>query len=204
MSAQHHSNNHIDSIHADSVSTLIESSTEFFNILCQNIGENPTREGLLRTPERMAQSLCDMLNGYTISPKAALGSIFKDNVCDEMIILKKLPFYSICEHHLLPFFGTLSIAYIPNKSFVGISGLARLAEIFAHRLQIQEQLTAQIADSIMCELDPKGAIVVCEARHLCLEMRGNHKQSPIITSALRGNFKADSKTRAEFMQLIKD
>ena len=119
-----------------------------------------------------------------------------------MIVLKKLPFYSMCEHHLLPFFGFISIGYIPDSKLVGISGLARLAEVFTHRLQIQEQLTAQIANALMSELSPKGVMVVCEARHLCLEMRGKQRQSHIITSALRGLFKKDSKTRAEFMQLL--
>ncbi len=136
------------------------------------------------------------------SPKEALGSVFEDGVCDEMIMLKKLPFYSMCEHHLLPFFGFISIGYIPDSKLVGISGLARLAEVFTHRLQIQEQLTAQIANALMSELSPKGVMVVCEARHLCLEMRGKQRQSHIITSALRGLFKKDSKTRAEFMQLL--
>lgn len=175
----------------------------FFDTLCSHIGENPTREGLVHTPKRLTQSLADMLNGYDKSPKDALGEVFEDGVCDEMIVLKKLSFYSMCEHHLLPFFGTLSIGYIPQNKLVGISGLARLAEVFTHRLQIQERLTAEIADSLTQELQPKGAMVVCEARHLCLEMRGKQQQSYIITSALRGLFKKDSKTRSEFMQLIK-
>ncbi|WP_300449002.1 GTP cyclohydrolase I FolE [uncultured Helicobacter sp.] len=175
----------------------------FFGTLCSHIGENPARKGLVHTPKRLAQSLTDILNGYGKSPKDALGEVFEDGVCDEMIVLKKLSFYSMCEHHLLPFFGTLSIGYIPQNKLVGISGLARLAEVFTHRLQIQERLTAEIADSLTQELQPKGVMVVCEARHLCLEMRGKQQQSHIITSALRGLFKKDSKTRAEFMQLIK-
>lgn len=186
-------------------SSLLEQNTQlFFETLCQNVGENSNREGLLRTPERIAQSLSTMLNGYVQSPKEALGSIFEESTYDEMIVLKKLHFYSMCEHHLLPFFGYISIGYIPDKKFVGISGLARLVEVFTHRLQIQENLTAQIANAIESHLHPKGTMIVCEARHLCLEMRGQQPQSPIITSALRGLFKKDSRTRAEFMQLIKD
>lgn len=182
--------------------TLNKHSKAFFEALCKHIGENTAREGLQATPTRIAQGFSDMLDGYSKSPSDALGSVFEDGVCDEMIVLKKLPFYSLCEHHLLPFFGTISIGYIPATSFAGISALARLAEIFTHRLQIQERLTAEIANALETELKPKGVMVVCEARHLCLEMRGKQRQSHIITSALRGIFKKDSKTRAEFMQLI--
>ncbi|MCH5314250.1 MAG: GTP cyclohydrolase I FolE [Helicobacter sp.] len=188
-----------------SISTALEStSLAFFQSLCAHIGENPTREGLAHTSTRLAQSLLSLLDGYAKSPKDALRSTFEDNVCDEMIILKKLHFYSMCEHHILPFFGHISIGYIPDKKLVGISALARLVEVFSHRLQIQENLTAQIADAIYNELKPKGTMVVCEARHLCLEMRGQQPQSPIITSALRGLFKKDPRTRAEFMQLIQN
>ncbi len=141
----------------------------------------------LVTPKRIAKSFTEMLDGYAQSPKEALGSVFEDGVCDEMIMLKKLPFYSMCEHHLLPFFGFISIGYIPDSKLVGISGLARLAEVFTHRLQIQEQLTAQIANALMSELSPKGVIVVCEARHLCLEMRG--KQRHFLFNFLNKNAK---------------
>lgn len=182
---------------------LERQSVAFFTALCENIGENAKREGLKLTPKRIAKSFSECLSGYDKSAREALGSVFIDGACDEMIVLKQLPFYSICEHHLLPFFGRLSIGYIPNSRIVGISGLARLAEVFSQRLQIQEQLTAQIADALMDELKPKGVMVVCEARHLCLEMRGKQRQSEIITSALRGGFKKDPKTRAEFMQILK-
>ena len=162
--------------------TLEQSSKAFFKSLCAFVGEDSQREGMKGTPKRIAKSFTEMLDGYAQSPKEALGSVFEDGVCDEMIMLKKLPFYSMCEHHLLPFFGFISIGYIPDSKLVGISGLARLAEVFTHRLQIQEQLTAQIANALMSELSPKGVIVVCEARHLCLEMRGKQRQSHIITS----------------------
>lgn len=184
---------------------LLHECDSFFKALCAHIGEDATRDGIKLTPSRMAKSFSAILNGYAQSPKAALGDTFfddADGIYDEMIVLKKMPFYSMCEHHLLPFFGFLSVGYIPAKKLVGISGLARLAEVFTHRLQIQERLTGQIADSIYKELHPKGVMVVCEARHLCMEMRKSAQLSPIITSALRGRFKQDSKTRAEFMQLI--
>lgn len=184
--------------------TLEQLSQGFFKALCAKIGEDINREGLKTTPSRIATSFTQMLDGYTKSPKEALGSVFEEGAYDEMIVLKKLPFYSMCEHHLLPFFGTLSIGYIPNKHFAGISGLARLAEIFTHRLQIQERLCQEIAHAIEAELKPKGVMVVCEARHLCLEMRGEQRQSHIITSTLLGLFKRHSKTRFEFMQLIKE
>lgn len=193
-----------DSKHNQHTASLEQNAQSFFESLCQSVGENPMREGLLRTPQRISHAFSDMLSGYGKSPKEALGSIFEDGVCDEMIVLKKLHFYSMCEHHLLPFFGHISIGYIPDKKLVGISALARLVEIYTHRLQIQECLTAQIADALIAELKPKGAMIVCEARHLCLEMRGKERESFIITSALRGLFKKDSRTRAEFMQLIKD
>lgn len=184
---------------------MLEDDTEkFFKALCEQIGEDETREGLKHTAQRISQSYQALLNGYTQSPTEVLGSVFTQGACDEMIVLKKMPFYSMCEHHLLPFFGHISIGYLPDKKIAGISGLARVAEIFTHRLQIQENLTAQIADCLLHELMPKGVMVVCEARHLCLEMRGKQRQSSIITSALRGLFKKDSRTRTEFMQLIKD
>lgn len=181
---------------------LEQSAKVFFDALCRQIGEESQREGLRHTPERIAKAYADMLDGYAQNPTSVLGSLFEDGVCDEMIVLKNVSFYSMCEHHLLPFFGKISVGYIPDKKIVGISGLARLIESFTHRLQIQEKLTAQIADCLMSELAPKGVMIVCQARHLCLEMRGKHSQSFISTSALRGLFKKDSKTRAEFMQLI--
>ena len=180
---------------------LERASREFFHTLCHAIGEEPTREGLIRTPERLSTSLTQMLAGYAKDPKAALGACFSESECDEMIVLKDLPFYSMCEHHLLPFFGSISLGYIPNQQLVGISSLARFVEVFTQRLQIQERLTAQIAQTLMDELKPKGVMVVIRARHLCFEMRQG-TSSEIITSALKGIFKNDSKTRAEFMRLV--
>lgn len=182
---------------------LFLSAQLFFENLCHYVGEDSKREGLCNTSKRIAHSYSNLLDGYGKSPKAALGSAFVDGLCDEMIVLKKLRFYSLCEHHLLPFFGEISVGYVPGERIVGISGIARLVEVFAHRLQIQERLTAQIADSLMEELEAKGVMVLCEARHLCLEMREQGQSGEISTSALRGLFKRDSKTRAEFMQILK-
>lgn len=168
------------------------------------IGEDGNREGLHKTPERVAMLNEMLYSGYRIDPKTILDSVFSDGACNEMIVVKDIEFYSMCEHHLLPFFGKISIGYIPDKKVVGISNLSRLVEVFARRLQIQEKLTTQIADTIMHSLKPKGAMVVCEALHLCMAMRGDAKQNArILTSAVRGLFQQDSKTRMEFMQLIK-
>ena len=150
------------------------------------IGEDRDREGLLETPMRVIKSW------------EHLGA------CDEMVVLKDIEFYSVCEHHLLPFFGKISIGYIPDSKVVGISKLARLVEVFSRRLQIQEKMTSQIADTIMEVLQPKGAMVVAEAKHMCMVMRGVEKQNSIMTtSAIRGLFKSDHRTREEFMGHIR-
>ena len=168
------------------------------------IGEDGNREGLHRTPERVAMLNETLYSGYKIDTEKILDSVFSDGACNEMVIIRDIEFYSMCEHHLLPFFGKISIGYIPDKKVVGISNLSKLVEAFARRLQIQEKLTTQIADTIMNSLKPKGAMVVCEALHLCMTMRGNTKQdAKILTSAVRGLFQQDSRTRMEFMQLIK-
>ena len=168
------------------------------------IGEDGNREGLNKTSERVAKLNEMLYNGYKIDPENILDSVFSDGACNEMIVVQDIEFYSMCEHHLLPFFGKISIGYIPDKQVVGISNLSRLVEVFARRLQIQEKLTTQIVDTIMHSLKPKGAMVVCEALHLCMAMRSDSKQNAkIITSAVRGLFQQDSRTRMEFMQLIK-
>lgn len=168
------------------------------------IGDDKSREGLLKTPERVVKSWEKLFGGYHEKPEEILSAVFEQGACDEMVVLKNIEFYSMCEHHLLPFFGTVHIGYIPNKRVVGISKLARLVETFARRLQIQEQMTAQIADTLMEFLAPKGVMVVAEAQHMCMLMRGVQKQnSTMITSALRGQFKSDAKTREEFMGHIR-
>ncbi|PAF48448.1 GTP cyclohydrolase I FolE [Helicobacter sp. 12S02634-8] len=177
---------------------------DYCNYFFNKIGEDPNREGLKNTSKRVEDSWGFLYSGYGKNPKEALGSIFEQGACDEMVLIKNIEFYSMCEHHILPFFGHISIGYIPDKKVVGISGLVHLVEIYSRRLQIQERLTAQIAETIMEVLNPKGAMVVCEAKHLCMSMRGVQKQDVSInTSAIRGLFKSDPKTRAEFMQLLK-
>lgn len=164
------------------------------------IGEDKNREGLKETPNRVIKSWETLFEGYHQNPATILGTVFEQGACDEMVVLKNIEFYSMCEHHLLPFFGVVHIGYIPNKRVVGISKLARLTELFARRLQIQEQMTSQIADTLMEFLNPKGVMVVTEAKHMCMLMRGVQKQTSVMTtSAIRGRFKSDAKTREEFM-----
>ena len=168
------------------------------------IGEDRDREGLLETHMRVIKSWEHLYSGYKSDPKEILGKCFSDGACDEMVVLKDIEFYSVCEHHLLPFFGKISIGYIPDSKVVGISKLARLVEVFSRRLQIQEKMTSQIADTIMEVLQPKGAMVVAEAKHMCMVMRGVEKQNSIMTtSAIRGLFKSDHRTREEFMGHIR-
>lgn len=164
------------------------------------IGEDREREGLLETPKRVIKSWEHLYSGYKSDPKEILGKVFIEGACDEMVVLKNIEFYSICEHHLLPFFGRISIGYIPNSKVVGISKLARLVEVYSRRLQIQEKMTSQIADTLMEVLQPKGVMVVTEAKHMCMVMRGVEKQNSLmLTSAIRGLFKSDHRTREEFM-----
>jgi GTP cyclohydrolase I len=165
------------------------------------IGEDPAREGLLETPKRILKSWDTLFCGYAQKPESVLKT-FAEGSCDEMVILKDIEFYSVCEHHFAPFFGTISIGYLPDKKVVGISKLARLAEIYARRLQIQEKLVAQIADSLMNGLNPLGAMVVCKARHLCICSRGVGKhKAEMITSAIRGAFKKPE-VRQEFLSFV--
>lgn len=173
--------------------------------LLKYIGEDPEREGLIDTPKRILKSYDELYAGYKQNPKEILGTVFEDGACDEMVILKDIEFYSMCEHHQLPFFGKISIGYIPNGKVVGVSKLARLVEVFARRMQIQERLTSQIADTLNEVLEPKGVMVICEAQHLCMVSRGVKKQnSKMITSAIRGVFKEKQEARNEFLQLIRE
>ncbi len=165
------------------------------------IGEEPSREGLKETPRRIVQSWKKLFCGYSQNPQSVLKT-FTEGSCDEMVILKDIEFYSMCEHHFMPFFGTISIGYLPNKKVIGISKLARLVEIYARRLQIQEKLVAQIADSLMENLHPLGVMVVCKARHMCICSRGVEKHNAeMITSALRGVFNKHE-VRQEFLQFV--
>jgi GTP cyclohydrolase I len=167
------------------------------------LGEDPNREGLRRTPERFEKALRFLTNGYRQDPEKLLnGAMF--SVCyDEMVVVKDIEVYSLCEHHLLPFFGKCHVAYIPNKKVVGLSKIARLVNMYARRLQIQERLTSQIAKAIQENLSPEGVGVIIEARHLCMVMRGVEKQhSAAMTSAMLGAFRDQKQTRDEFLSLI--
>ena len=168
------------------------------------IGENPTREGLLKTPERVAKSLDFLTNGYEKKPDEILKSAMFTEDYSQMVLVKDIELYSLCEHHMLPFFGKAHVAYIPNGHIVGLSKIPRIVDVFARRLQVQERLTDQIKDCIQDTLNPRGVAVVIDAQHLCMQMRGVQKQhSSTTSSAFSGIFMTDEKTRAEFMNLIK-
>ncbi|MDO9266207.1 MAG: GTP cyclohydrolase I FolE [Sulfurimonas sp.] len=168
-----------------------------------HVGENPTREGLLKTPQRVKKAYEFIFGGYKEDPQEILKSALFTSSNDEMVLLKDIEFYSTCEHHLLPIIGRVHVAYIPNGKVVGLSKIPRVVNVFARRMQIQEQLTEQIADAIMSTIEPKGVAVVIQARHMCMEMRGVEKiNSTTTSSALRGLFKKDEKTRSEFFSLI--
>jgi GTP cyclohydrolase I len=183
---------------ADRESALAELVRRQLDLL----GENPDREGLLRTPERVAKSLAWLTHGYELDPSDVVGDAVFEEDHQNMVLVRDIEMYSLCEHHMLPFFGQVHIAYIPNGKIVGLSKLPRLVEVFARRLQVQERLTEQIADAIDHVLHPRGVGVVVEAVHLCMMMRGVEKQnSKTITSALRGEFRTCPMTRAEFLGL---
>ncbi len=177
---------------------------ELIEKLLKEIGEDPRRQGLERTPERVEQALRYLTSGYRQSLAEVLnGAVFVEEY-DEMVIVKDIDLFSLCEHHLLPFIGKCHIAYLPNKQILGLSKLARLVEMFSRRLQVQERLTTQIAQTLSEAIQPKGVAVVIEALHLCMVMRGVEKQnSRAVTSAMLGAFRERPETRAEFMELIK-
>ncbi len=171
--------------------------------LLKNIGENPDREGLEHTPARAARSWAYLTKGYHEDVDKVLNDAIFQTEANHMVIVKDIEIYSLCEHHLLPFFGRCHIGYIPRGKVIGVSKLARIAEIYARRLQIQERLTHQIARMLMDQLDPEGVGVVVEARHLCMMMRGVEKQNSVmVTSAMLGSFHNSQATRNEFLQLI--
>lgn len=167
------------------------------------LGEDPDREGLVKTPERVEKSLRWLTRGYGLSVMDAVGDALFEEQHNSMILVRDIELYSLCEHHLLPFFGRAHVAYIPNGRIVGLSKLPRIVEVFARRLQVQERLTDQIADAIMEVLEPHGVGVLIEAVHLCMAMRGVEKQnSRTVTSAVRGIFRSDIRSREEFLRLV--
>jgi len=171
--------------------------------LLTEIGEDPNREGLIKTPNRVAKAFEFLTEGYKKDLKKVInGAVFNEKY-DEMVIVKDIDFFSLCEHHLLPFFGKIHIAYIPNGKIVGLSKIPRIVDVFARRLQVQERMTNEIADTIEKFLNPRGVAVVAEAYHMCTMMRGVEKQNSIMTtSAMYGIFKEDARTRSEFLTLI--
>jgi len=169
----------------------------------EHIGEDPTREGLLKTPSRVAKALQFLTEGYHQDPKEILNQALFTSSNDEMVVVRDIEFYSMCEHHMLPIIGRVHVAYIPDGKVVGLSKIPRIVNVFARRLQIQEQMTEQIADAISDTIKPKGVAVVVHARHMCMEMRGVQKiNSTTVSSALRGLFKSDQRTRTEFYNII--
>jgi GTP cyclohydrolase IA len=167
------------------------------------LGEDPNREGLRKTPERVAKSLGWLTRGYQMDPMELLRKALFAEKHESMVLVRDIDLYSLCEHHMLPFFGRAHVAYIPNGCIVGLSKLARVVEIYARRLQVQERLTDQIAEAVQCTMNPAGVGVVIEAYHLCMMMRGVEKQhSRTVTSAVRGVFREDPKTRDEFLRLV--
>lgn len=170
------------------------------------IGEDPNREGLLRTPLRVAKALDYLTTGYVTSlDEVVNNAIFDAEGADEMVLVKGVEFYSMCEHHMLPFFGKVTVAYLPNDRIIGLSKIARIVDLFARRLQVQERMTNQIADAVEGILDPHGVAVTVEGKHLCMMMRGVQKQdSSMTTSAMRGTFKSSARTRSEFLALARD
>jgi len=167
------------------------------------LGEDPKREGLLKTPSRVAKALKFLTEGYDQDPKEILNQALFTTSNDEMVLVRDIEFYSMCEHHMLPIIGRAHVAYIPDGKVVGLSKIPRIVNVYARRLQIQEQMTEQIADAILSTIKPKGVAVVVHARHMCMEMRGVQKiNSTTVSSALRGLFKSDERTRNEFYNLI--
>ena len=183
----------------------LDAIARAYRELLEAIGENPRRQGLARTPERAARALEFLTQGYRQNPEEIINGAIFDSDASEIILVKDIELYSLCEHHLLPFIGRAHVAYIPNGKVIGLSKVARIVDVFARRLQIQENLTTQIAEALMDALAPSGVAVVVEAKHLCMMMRGVEKQNSVMkTSCLLGTFKDDARTRSEFLSLLKE
>jgi len=181
----------------DHIPGLVES-------LLAELGEDPDRQGLRATPGRVSRALRELTDGYGVEPEDVVADAVFDQDYDEMVVVKDIPFYSLCEHHMLPFFGTCHVGYLPKGKVVGLSKIPRLVGIFAHRLQLQERMTNEIAEALNTSLSPKGVGVVVQARHLCMEMRGVEKPGgQMITSCMLGTFRKDARTRAEFLGLVR-
>jgi GTP cyclohydrolase IA len=189
----------------DEITLTSATTAELLRELLVRIGEDPERDGLVRTPERMQKSLEHLTQGYQKDADEVLRGALFEVTYDEMVIVKDIEMFSLCEHHLLPFFGKVHVAYIPNGKVIGLSKIPRIVDIFARRLQVQERLTVQIAETIQRAIQPQGVGVVIEARHLCVMMRGVEKQhSSAVTSHMLGSFRTSQDTREEFLSLIRN
>jgi len=174
-----------------------------FTKILESLGEDPSRQGLVKTPHRAAKAMEFLTSGYRQSVDEILNGAIFDEDYDEMVIVKEIEFYSLCEHHILPFWGKCHVGYLPRKRIVGLSKIPRIVDMFSRRLQVQERLTREIAESLETALDPRGVAVVMEGRHLCMMARGVEKQAPVMTTnVMRGTFREDSSTRAEFLRCI--
>ena len=181
---------------------ILQELASHYKAVIELIGENPTREGLLKTPERMAKSMQFLMRGYNQDPEAIIRSAMFTEDYRQMVIVKDIDFYSMCEHHMLPFFGQAHVAYIPNKKITGLSKIARVVDVFARRMQVQERLTTQIKECIQNTLNPLGVMVVIEAQHMCMQMRGVEKQHSVTTTSDFTGIFDQAKTREEFISLI--
>ncbi|HLG98815.1 MAG TPA: GTP cyclohydrolase I FolE [Bryobacteraceae bacterium] len=180
----------------DSIAALMRN-------LLVKIGEDPSREGLVRTPDRAEKALRFLTSGYQTDVQSIVNGALFEEKCDEMVVVRDIEFYSMCEHHLLPFFGTMHVAYLPREKVIGLSKIPRIVDMFARRLQLQERLTHQVAETLEQVLQPKGVGVICQARHFCMMMRGVEKQhSGTVTSAMLGAFRKRKETRDEFLSLV--
>lgn len=189
----------------DAPSLTSASFEELIREMIVRLGEDPDREGLIRTPDRVHRAYQHLLKGYNEDADAMLKAALFTVTYDEMVIVKDVEMFSLCEHHMLPFFGKVHVAYVPNGKVIGLSKIPRLIEIFSRRLQIQERLTTQVAEAIQNAIEPQGVGVVIEARHLCMMMRGVEKQhSAAVTSSMLGCFRTEQETRTEFLSLIRD
>jgi len=181
----------------DPIAEIVES-------LLVELGEDPDRQGLKATPDRVSRAMRELTNGYGVKPEEVVAGAVFDQDYDEMVIVKDIAFYSLCEHHMLPFFGQVHVGYLPKGKVIGLSKIPRLVEVFSHRLQIQERLTREIAEALNVTLVPRGVGVVIEARHLCMEMRGVETPGGhMMTSCMLGTFRRDPRTRAEFLDLVR-
>jgi GTP cyclohydrolase I len=195
---------HVEDLPAVTAPQDITTMTGLVNQLLRALGESPSRNGLLKTPERVAKALLFMTRGYHEDIERLLNGALFPIEYDEMVIVKDIDFFSMCEHHMLPFFGKCHVGYLPNKKVVGLSKIPRVVDAFARRLQVQERLTTQIAETLKRKLDAHGVAVVMEARHLCMMMRGVEKQNTLaVTSSMLGAFRTQEQTRNEFLKLIR-